>query len=251
MLKLDSLPDATRRVFDHLAANPLLRDFTLIGGTALALQIGHRRSEDLDFWMLGERMDKGRISAIVRMAQQAGFTADLATPHQKIVVEKINGRDLLARAQDYVIGGVKVTFFARTDLAYQHFDSLARVIDAGTSFRVMGEEGLFVMKSHVIHQRVRSRDIYDLKTFVTRGKTLADIFQAASATDPACSPEYAKSVLIGDVPLDKEDEGFDSIGVTESMEDVYNFFKGVVDEYEQTIAEEILRDEDEGGGLRP
>lgn len=251
VLKLDSLPDATRRVFDHLAANALLHDFTLIGGTALALQIGHRHSEDLDFWTLGERMDKGRISAIVRMAQQAGFEATLATPHQQIVVEKINGRDLLARAQDYVIGGVKVTFFARTDVSYRHFDTLPRVVNAGTSFRVMGEEGLFAMKSYVIHQRVRSRDIYDLKTFLTRGKSLADIFQAGNTADPACSPEYAKAVLIGDVPLDKEDEGFDSIGVTESMDDIYAFFKTAVNEYEQAIAEETLRDDDGGGAPRP
>lgn len=249
MLKLDSLPDATRRVFDHMAANALLRDFTLIGGTALALQIGHRHSEDLDFWMPGERMDKGIISAIVRMAQQAGFESELATPHQQIVFEKINGRDLLARVQDYVIGGVKVTFFARTDMAYQHFDSYSRVAEAGASFRVMGEEGLFAMKSYVIHQRVRSRDIYDLKTFLTRGKSLADILHAGGVADPACSPEYAKSVLVGEVPLDKEDEGFDSVGVTETIEDIYAFFKTAVNEHEQAIAEETLRDE--GGAPRP
>jgi hypothetical protein len=46
VLKRDSLPDATRRVFDHLAANALVRDFTLIGGSALALQFGHRHSDD-------------------------------------------------------------------------------------------------------------------------------------------------------------------------------------------------------------
>ncbi len=152
MLKLDSLPDATRHLYDHLTTNDLLRDFTLIGGTALALQIGHRRSE-----------------------------------------------------------------------------------------------GLFVMKSYVIHQRVRSRDLYDLKTFMMRGKNLGDILRAGSAADPACSPEYAKSVLVGDVPLDKEDEGFDSIGVTESMQDIYAFFKGAVNDYEQAIAEETLKNE--GGSL--
>lgn len=243
MLKLDSLPEATRRLFDHLTANALLRDFTLIGGTALALQIGHRRSEDLDFWLPAERMDKEVVSAIVRMAQGAGFRAMLATPHHQIVTARINGLDLLAHSQDYVIGGVKVTFFARGDVAYHYFDTLARLDDAGTAFRVMSEEGLFVMKSHVIHQRVRSRDLYDLKSFMMRGKSLGGILQAGSAADPACSPEYAKSVLVGDVPLDREDEGFDSIGVTESMQEIYAFFKVAVNDYEQTIAEEALKGE--------
>lgn len=245
MLKLDSLPEATRCLFEYLAANALLSNFTLIGGTALALQIGHRRSEDLDFWLPDEYLDKEVVSAIVRMAQGAGFPATLATPHHRIVSARINGIDLLAQSQDYVIGGVKVTFFARNDLAYRYFDALPRIESATTAFRVMGEDGLFAMKSHVIHQRSRSRDLYDLKAFMMRGKSLSDILQAGSAADPACSSEYAKSLLVGDVPLDTEDEGFDSIGVIESMQDVYAFFESAVDAYEQVVAEALWRAEQE------
>ena len=241
MLKLDSLPEATLLVFEHLAANPSLCDFTLIGGTALALQIGHRWSEDLDFWLPAERMDKSLISSVVRAMQNEGFDAKLATPHEQIVAEKNNGRDLLAHAQDYVIGGVKVTFFARADIAYNHFNSFGRIGEKDCTFSIMSEEGLFSMKSYVIHQRVRSRDLYDLKTFMTRDKTLDDIFSAAIAADPACSAEYAKAVLLGDVPLDKEDEGFDSIGITETIQDLYAFFLSAVNDYEQSIAENIIR----------
>lgn len=241
MLKLDSLPDATRRLFDHLATNVLLRDFTLIGGTALTLQIGHRHSEDLDFWLLGERLDKKNISEIVRLAQKVGFKAMLATPHHQIVAAKINGCDLLERVQDYVIDGVKVTFFARADGAYRYFDTLSRVAtDVDISFRVMGEDGLFAMKSYVIHKRVRSRDLFDLKTFMLRGRRLDEILEVATMADPACSQEYVKSVLIGDVPLDKKDEGFESIGITEPIEDIYSFFKSAVNDYEQAIAEEAF-----------
>lgn len=95
-------------------------------------------------------------------------------------------------------------------------------------------------KSYVIHQRVSSRDLFDLKTFVQRGKTIEDILQAGSAADPACSSEYAKSVLLGDVPLDKEDEGFDSVDVTEKLEDIYSFFKCAINEYEQALAEQTF-----------
>ena len=241
MLKLDSLPDATRRVFDHLSRNDLIRDFTLIGGTAMSLQIGHRHSEDLDFWLPAEHMNKHNISEIVRAAREAGFLCIPATPNHKIVTAKINGFDLLAHSQDYVIGGVKVTFFARNDGAYRHFSLFQMVPGAGTSFGVMGEEGLFAMKSYVIHQRVRSRDLYDLKTFMLRSKSLGNILQAGSAAEPSCSHEYAKSVLTGDVPLDKNDEGFDSVGVTESIHDIHAFFRNAVDEYEQMVAEDAMR----------
>jgi hypothetical protein len=46
VLRLDSLPEKTLKVFECLAVNERLRDFTLIGGTALALQISHRKSEN-------------------------------------------------------------------------------------------------------------------------------------------------------------------------------------------------------------
>jgi predicted nucleotidyltransferase component of viral defense system len=240
VLRLDSLPEKTLKVFECLAVNERLRDFTLIGGTALALQISHRKSEDLDFWLPAEKMDKETISAAVRRAQQAGFVAQLVTPHDKIVAAKINGRDLLAYAQDYVIGGVKVTFFARADTAFQHFNTYPRIASSAVSFGIMDLEGIFSMKSYVIHQRVRSRDLFDLKTFVQRGKTIEDILQAGSAADPACSSEYAKSVLLGDVPLDKEDEGFDSVDVTEKLQDIYSFFKCAINEYEQALAEQTF-----------
>ena len=240
MLRLDSLSEKTLKVFECLAVNEQLRSFTLIGGAALALQISHRKSEDLDFWLPAEKMDKETISAAVRTAQQAGFVAQLVTPHDKIVAAKINGRDLLAYAQDYVIGGVKVTFFARVDTAFQHFNAYPRIASTSTSFGIMGVDGIFSMQSYVIHQRVRSRDLFDLKIFVQRGKTIEDILQAGSAADPACSSEYAKSVLLGDVPLDKEDEGFDSVDVTEKLEDIYSFFEIATNEFEQALAEKTF-----------
>jgi hypothetical protein len=42
------LPPETDRIWTFLKEQPSLSGFVLIGGTALALQIAHRRSEDLD-----------------------------------------------------------------------------------------------------------------------------------------------------------------------------------------------------------
>ncbi|OLN26779.1 hypothetical protein DVDV_2479 [Desulfovibrio sp. DV] len=46
--RLDSLPPAQRRLWPELDATPEL--FTLYGGTALALRLGHRVSVDFDFF---------------------------------------------------------------------------------------------------------------------------------------------------------------------------------------------------------
>lgn len=48
----EALPRATQRALDYLSREPWLKRSTwyLAGGTALALQIGHRASFDLDFF---------------------------------------------------------------------------------------------------------------------------------------------------------------------------------------------------------
>jgi predicted nucleotidyltransferase component of viral defense system len=50
MLQLDAVPAGTMDILEFLANQPCLKDFYLVGGTALALQIGHRLSVDLDFF---------------------------------------------------------------------------------------------------------------------------------------------------------------------------------------------------------
>lgn len=46
----DVLPENTKIVLDKLKGTEIVNRFYLTGGTALALQIGHRESEDLDFF---------------------------------------------------------------------------------------------------------------------------------------------------------------------------------------------------------
>lgn len=49
-LQWDAATPECRRAFEYLRAQPFVRDFYLAGGTALALQIGHRISTDLDWF---------------------------------------------------------------------------------------------------------------------------------------------------------------------------------------------------------
>ena len=46
--RLDILPESQLRLWPELDAVP--PDFVLYGGTGLALQLGHRASEDFDFF---------------------------------------------------------------------------------------------------------------------------------------------------------------------------------------------------------
>lgn len=51
------LPENTHKVFTGLLHQKFISDYTLVGGTALSIQIRHRLSEDLDFVFDGEELD--------------------------------------------------------------------------------------------------------------------------------------------------------------------------------------------------
>ena len=50
MLQLSTIDTATLELLKKLMQFAPFKDMRLVGGTALALQIGHRRSIDLDFF---------------------------------------------------------------------------------------------------------------------------------------------------------------------------------------------------------
>lgn len=105
---------------------------------------------------------------------------------------------------------------------------------------VIGQDGHFAMKSHLLSQRARSRDLFDLQTLMAeQGYRLEDVLEAGVQADAAFSKEYAKSVLVGDTPLDQEDEGFASIGLKTSLQSIYEFFTEHVNQYERALAKQL------------
>lgn len=49
-INLAVLSSSTKKLLYHLTELDVLQNFYLAGGTALALQLGHGRSDDLDFF---------------------------------------------------------------------------------------------------------------------------------------------------------------------------------------------------------
>ena len=80
-LKLEFMPLATQNNFARLKNDHRLAGFTLVGGTALALQIGHRISEDLDFNIFGQKLPVARIDSILdELASEGVAIESLITP---------------------------------------------------------------------------------------------------------------------------------------------------------------------------
>lgn len=241
MLRLEFMPEATQKNFDRLKNDPRLAGFTLVGGTALALQIGHRISEDLDFNIFGQKLPIKAIDAVLDDLAAAGANIQsLITPEQKTKFKINTSENLDHYIQDYLIDGAKVTFHSRnqSDRPKQQIEYLKAAQKLSVSndgFNVLGVEGLFVMKSIVVYDRVKSRDIFDLMVLTRdHGFTLSDVFAAIEAYQPMRDkdPEHFKSVVTGIIPLDKHDEGFASIHLNVKIEDIHRYFMDLVNRFE-------------------
>ena len=247
-LKLEFMPEATQKNFKRLSGDPRLSAFSLVGGTALALQIGHRISEDLDFNIFGQKLPIRTLDAVLDDLAQSGATIQsLITSEQKSTFKINRGANLDHYIQDYLIDGSKVTFHARhpDDRPRSQIEFLKttpKISVAPEGFDVMGLDGLLVMKSLVVYDRVRSRDLFDLMVLTRdHGYTLEAVFAAIDAYQPIRNkdPEHFKRAATGLIALDADDEGFSSVRVRDSIGEIYKYFKKMVNDHEVRLVQRL------------
>lgn len=94
MLQKETVNKATLELLKSLIDFPGLKDFFLVGGTALSLQIGHRISVDIDLFSLNSFDDE---SLLVQMEKEFGFVLDFRSANT--LKGEINGIkvDLITR----------------------------------------------------------------------------------------------------------------------------------------------------------
>ena len=251
MFKTHSLPPSTQAVFSRMAASELTQGFLLIGGTALALHIGHRLSNDLDF-IFCERNGKlptARIDSLIRSLREQGCQADLVVDSAQESTFRINsGERLSDYARDYNVDGVKVTFFAANPneqpKRFAFWQSCPRDMQKGCVFAVLSLDALKTAKTLVLQDHVRSRDLFDLMVLMrdcsyTIEAFFDTVYRLADGTQDG---EVERLILRGLIPLDKRDEGIESVGVGVPMHEIYAFFNERLTDCEARVHAAHLRD---------
>lgn len=171
--RLDILPESQRRLWPELDGVP--SDFVLYGGTALALQLGHRVSEDFDFFS-SSGFDPHRLRSRLPFFRDLDPSDTEAWVHCK--------RDNLEAFVDR--GGlVKVAFFGGLDRLNRVEDPRRAV---GSRVQVASLLDLAGMKMRVIQVRGSWKDYVDLHTLVTHGIDVPTGMAAAKAIDRDFEP---------------------------------------------------------------
>lgn len=136
----------TEAIIDAVSQLECIMGWTLVGGTALAIQLDHRKSEDLDFmrWRTykDERMDVD-WPAIRKQLETVG---------------EIQSMDILDHNHvEFVVSGVKFSFYAREDRS-----PVKTTIPFLNNIVLADVEAIAAMKMEVMLRRSKFRDYYDL-----------------------------------------------------------------------------------------
>lgn len=136
MLHLATIEPHTLGLLTSLMQKDYLRQFVLVGGTALALQIGHRRSVDLDLFSVSD-FD---TDALLENLQQDFVVVPKAQTKGSLIIE---------------IEGIKVDF-----IRFKY--SFVYPIHIVDEIRMLSIEDIAPMKIDAIAGRGSKKDFYDL-----------------------------------------------------------------------------------------
>src|SRR5216684_3815881 len=146
--RLDILPPAQPRLWPELSETP--EEFTLVGGTAIALRLGHRPSLDFDFFASTPFIPSALLQKVPYLK---GATVRQSAPNTLTVTVE---RD----------GGVQLSFFGGVDLGQVAPAETA----VGPGIKVASLMDLAGFKAAVVTQRAELRDYVDVYTLLTKGK---------------------------------------------------------------------------------
>jgi len=180
-----------------------LEKYVLVGGSALALYVCHRKSEDLDFFTYDDSFDKKEIFEYIQ-----GF-------ENKEVLHQSDEQI------DVLLDGVKVTFFN----AKWKFLKPQKV----EKFNLASLESISAMKVNVMFLRAKYRDYYDLYFLVKEGMSLKEIFEhSQNIVEGINFKLFAIALLYID---DIEDDNIEYLEPIEriSKEKIRDFFEDELD----------------------
>lgn len=172
--RLDILPPTQRRLWDELTEVP--SEFTLYGGTAIALHLGHRQSVDFDFFGVAA-FDPQRLTRAIPFLRNA----------QVVQVEPNTLSVIVDRD-----GPVKVSFFG--------LPWLRRIADAVVApqigLKIAALVDLAGTKAAVVQARAEAKDYLDIDALIVHGVDLSLVLAAGAAIHGAAfNPESTLKAL--------------------------------------------------------
>lgn len=159
-----ALAPHTGKIFETISRLESIKPYTLVGGTALSLQIGKRQSEDLDFmkW-LAKRGEKPSVDwpSIKKELESVG----------EIRSYEVNGFDFAS----FNFEGVKLSFYAAPRKAIASMQRIPYL----NNLYIADMESIGAMKMETMLRRNKFRDYYDIYSILVEGGDVNKMIAAA------------------------------------------------------------------------
>ena len=196
-------------IIENVATMESIKPYILCGGTALAMQIGHRKSEDLDFMMW--RKSKTEKPEVNWPAIEKELTEKIGE------VENFNmlGFDQV----EFVVAGVKFSFYVSNN-----YCPVSDEIPYLGNIRLADIYSIMAMKMEVMLRRMKMRDYYDIYAILKEGYDISKGIEAAlQYSQHKLSAKNIVMMLLSDRFM--SDENF------EQLEPKYNLSKEEIRDY--------------------
>lgn len=163
---MNGLTKNTEKIFEAVSLLDSIKDYTLIGGTAISLQIGKRLSEDLDFckWSTNLKKDKPSVN-------WPQIKKELET------IGKIEKLDVLGFDQvNFVVASVKISFLIKQG----NLSPVNTLVPILNNIKAADLHSLGSMKVELVLRRSNFKDYYDIYSLLKEGLSLKTIVEGAS-----------------------------------------------------------------------
>lgn len=211
--QFSALPLNTRRALELLSKQAWLKKtkWYLAGGTALALQVGHRRSVDLDFF--SPQTDFSQSQLIKKL-------------------EKLGWRTTLLREGTLYgeLNGAKVSF-----IAYPFFKPAEKFLPFG-AVKVLDKKDVAVMKIIAISQRGRKRDFFDLYWYTKHEEPIINVIRRLSKQYPKVAHDFYHITKSLTYFIDADEDPMPRLFFTASWREV----KKIFEKETKRVAEELF-----------
>ena len=157
--QFEILPPAQRKLWDELKHTP--KEFVLCGDTDLALRLGHRNSEDFDFFS-----NQSFAPDVLRKAIQYLQGAEMSQFEANTLTAIV---DRGGPVKVSFFGGLKLNRVQDPDVARDNGIQVASLLDVAAT------------KLSTIQQRAQAKDYEDLVAIIGTGISLSEALAAASA----------------------------------------------------------------------
>lgn len=144
-------------IIEQVAQLECIKPYVLCGGTALAMQIGHRKSEDLDFMMW--RISKTEKPEVNWNAIEKEFSEKIGP---------VDNFNMLGFDQvEFRVKGVKFSFYVS-----DNYSPIENTVEYMGNIRLADIESIMAMKMEVMLRRMKFRDYYDIYSILKEGYSI-------------------------------------------------------------------------------